>query len=147
MGPASTIPAPAPTPRMADMNPMAPATRAAGNSSWMMPKASGKSSPTPWTTRPTRITPRLSPRALISVPTERAMSTPTITFSLPIVSSTRPSTGVAMAALRRYAVSSHDAADSDVCSVYSSCGMAGMMRHCSRLKARAAVASMTKVTP
>ena len=84
------------------MKPMAPATRAAGNSSRMMPKASGKMAPaTPWMIRPTRITPRLVPSALISVPTLRAMSTATMTFSLPRVSPTRPSTGVAMAALEQ----------------------------------------------
>ena len=68
----------------------------------MMPKASGKMAPaTPWITRPTRMTLRLVPSALISVPTLKAMSTPTMTFSLPRVSPTRPSTGVAMAALSR----------------------------------------------
>ncbi len=84
------------------MKPMAPATRAAGNSSRMMPKASGKMAPaTPWITRPTKITAKVVPSALINVPTLKAMSTPTMTFSLPSVSPTRPRTGVAIAALSR----------------------------------------------
>ena len=46
-----------------------------------------------------------------------------------------PRIGVAMAALSRYAVSSQLAPLSDVCSVCSSWGMAGMIRDCSRANA------------
>ena len=62
------------------------------------------------------------------------------------MSPTRPRMGVAIAALRRYAVSSQLAPLSDVCNVCSNCGMAGMISDCSRLKASAAVARTTKVT-
>ena len=84
------------------MTPMAPATRSAGNSSRMMPKASGNTAPAaPWITRPTSITGSVVARALISDPTESAIRTATMTRSLPIMSPTRPRMGVAMAALRR----------------------------------------------
>src|SRR5665213_4110073 len=42
IGPESTIPAPTPTPRMAESIPIAPATFLGGNSSRMIPKARGK---------------------------------------------------------------------------------------------------------
>ena len=52
IGPASTIPRPPPTPSSVEMPPIAPATRSRGNSSRMMPNASGKTAPpTPWSTR------------------------------------------------------------------------------------------------
>ena len=41
----ATIPTPAPMPRIADMNPMLPATCSRGNSSRMIPKESGKIPP------------------------------------------------------------------------------------------------------
>ena len=123
------------------MTPMAPATRSAGNSSRMMPKASGNTAPAaPWITRPTSITGSVVASALINVPTERAMRTATMIFSLPTMSPTRPRIGVAMAALSRYAVNSQLAPLSDVCNVCSSWGMAGMISDCSRLNASAAVA-------
>ena len=102
MGPARTMPSPAPMPRIDEMIPMPVETRAAGNSSRMMPKARGKTAPpAPWMTRPTSITGNVEARALSSVPTERMTSTTTRLFSLPTMSPTRPTIGVAIAALRR----------------------------------------------
>ena len=129
------------------MTPMAPATRSAGNSSRMIPKARGKMAPpVPWITRPTSITGRLVASALSKDPTVRAISTATMIFSLPSMSPTRPRIGVAMAALSRYAVSNQLAPLSDVCNVCSSWGMAGMISDCSRLKASAAVPSTAKMS-
>ncbi len=142
------MPAPTPSPRMADNTPMAPATRSAGNSSRMMPKASGNTAPAaPWTTRPTIMTVSEVASALTRVPTLSATNTTTSIFSLPTWSPMRPRMGVAMAALRRYAVSSQLAPFSDVCKVCSSWGIAGMIKDCSKLNASAAVARTTKVTP
>ncbi len=45
IGPASTTPSPPPTPSNADIKPIAEATRSRGNSSRMMPMASGKMPP------------------------------------------------------------------------------------------------------
>ena len=84
------------------MTPMAPATRSAGNSSRMIPNASGNTAPPePWMIRPTNITGRDVANALIKDPTERATSTATMIRSLPNMSPTRPRIGVAIAALSR----------------------------------------------
>ena len=148
IGPASRMPPPTPSPKMADSTPMAPATRSGGNSSRMMPKARGKTAPAaPWMTRPTSMIVSDVASALTSVPTLSAISTMTIIFFLPVVSPRRPRMGVAMAALSRYAVSNQLALSSEVCKVCSSWGMAGMISDCNRLNASAAVARTTKVTP
>ncbi len=102
IGPARTMPAPTPTPRMADITPIAPATFSEGNSSRMIPKASGKTAPpAPCTMRPASMMGNVVANALISVPNERATSTTTIIFSLPTMSPIRPRIGVAIAALSR----------------------------------------------
>ncbi len=52
--PPATMPTPAPTPRIAEIKPIPPATFSRGNSSRMIPNASGKIPPaTPWITRAT----------------------------------------------------------------------------------------------
>jgi hypothetical protein len=100
--PASTMPAPAPMPRIADIRPMPPATRSRGNSSRMIPKARGKMPPpAPWTTRPATSSGIEVATADISVPTPRRTRTPTSTRSLPWMSPRRPSSGVATEALSR----------------------------------------------
>ena len=102
IGPARTIPVPTPTPRMAESTPMAPATFSGGNSSRMIPKASGKTAPpAPWTIRPASMIGKVVARALIRVPTDSVTSTTTIIFSLPTMSPIRPRIGVAIAALSR----------------------------------------------
>ena len=45
IGPAKTMPRPVPMPMIDERMPMAPTTRSLGNSSRMMPKASGKMAP------------------------------------------------------------------------------------------------------
>src|SRR3954468_19393608 len=60
IGPARTTPAPPPTPSSADISPIPPATRSRGNSSRMIPNASGKMPPAAaWITRPTSISARV----------------------------------------------------------------------------------------
>ncbi len=96
------MPAPPPIPRMADISPMLPATRSRGNSSRMIPKASGKMPPpAPCTTRPAISSGSDVANAEISVPAPRTTSTPTSTRSLPWMSPRRPSSGVATEALSR----------------------------------------------
>src|SRR3954451_4649519 len=70
IGPASTMPAPPPIPRIEEIIAMPNATRSGGNSSLMMPNASGNTAPArPWTTRPAIITPIVWASADITVPT------------------------------------------------------------------------------
>ena len=147
IGPASTMPSPAPTPRMDERNPMPPTTRSLGNSSRMMPKESGKTAPpAPWMIRPASMIGSVVARALTSVPTESRTRTATSTFSLPSMSPTRPRMGVQMAALRRYPVSSQATASAEACSECSNDGSAGMTSDCRRLYDMAASASTAKVT-
>ena len=78
------------------------ATRSRGNSSRMMPKASGKTAPpAPCTTRPAIMTPIVVASAEISVPAPRVASTPTSMRSLPYMSPSRPMIGVHTDALSR----------------------------------------------
>ncbi len=68
----ATIPTPAPTPRIADIRPMLPATFSRGNSSRMIPNASGKiPPPAPCTTRAMISTGSEPASAATSVPTAR----------------------------------------------------------------------------
>ena len=102
IGPASTNPAPAPTPSSADISPIPPATRSRGNSSRMIPNASGKIPPAaPWITRPMSITVSVPATAVTSVPTQSSANTSTSSRSLPYMSPSRPMMGVATDALTR----------------------------------------------
>ena len=81
---------------------MLPATRSRGNSSRMIPNASGKTPPpTPWMTRPTSSTDSEVASAETSVPAASATSTQKSTRSLPWMSPRRPISGVATDALSR----------------------------------------------
>ena len=95
--------APPPIPSSADISPMPPATRSRGNSSRMIPKASGKMPPpTPWITRPTTITADRAwrpPRPACRRRARRGRSMST--RSLPCMSPSRPTIGVATEALSR----------------------------------------------
>lgn len=84
------------------MKPMPLATCRGGNSSRMMPNASGNTAPPrPWSTRAAIITPIELVSAATSDPAESAASTTTSIRSFPNMSPSRPSTGVATDALRR----------------------------------------------
>ena len=96
IGPASTIAKPAPMPMMAEIRPIAPATRSRGSSSRMMLNASGKiAPPPPWTMRATIITAIESVVAATTEPTASDASTATSTRFLPNMSPRRPRIGVA----------------------------------------------------
>ena len=81
---------------------MAHVTRWRGNSSRMMPQASGKTPPAaPWITRPTIMTGRVVERAEIVVPTASTTRMMNRSRPLPFWSPSRPTMGVAMATLIR----------------------------------------------
>ena len=89
------MPSPAPTAVSAAIVPTAPATRSAGNSSRMIPKAHGSMPPAnPWITRATIITAIDDATAASSEPTASAISVATKTRFLPVMSPTRPRIGV-----------------------------------------------------
>jgi hypothetical protein len=99
IGPASTMPSPAPIAVRDASRPMAPGTRSAGNSSLMMPNATGSMPPAkPWITRAMIITPIDGASAASSEPTASATSVATKTFFLPNMSPIRPRIGVMIAA-------------------------------------------------
>ena len=100
--PASTSPAPPPIPNVALISPMAWGTFSLGNSSRMIPKASGKiAPPAPWMARPTMSSGSVCDSAATTEPTQKPTSTARSTFSLPNMSPRRPNTGVAIEAVRR----------------------------------------------
>ena len=102
IGPARITPRPPPTPSSADMSPMPPATRARGNSSRMIPKASGKIPPAaPWMTRASSITARVVESAASTVPAVSSARTITSSRCLPNMSPSFPISGVATEALSR----------------------------------------------
>ncbi len=117
---------PAPTPRIADSSPIAPATFSRGNSSRTIPNASGKIPPAaPWMKRATMITPSELETAASSVPPERISSVRSSRRSLPYMSPSRPRIAVPTDAESRYAVSSHVIPVSVVCSSRCIVGSAG----------------------
>ena len=84
------------------MSAIPPATRSRGNSSRMMPNASGKMAPPrPWIVRATIITGSVVATAASSVPAARPASTTTSVRFLPNMSPSRPAIGVATEAARR----------------------------------------------
>ena len=110
------MPRPAPTAVSDARAPTAPVTFSAGNSSRMIPNATGIiPPPIPWITRATIMTPIDDATAASSEPTASAISVATKTRSLPIMSPSRPRIGVMIDADSRYAVSTHVAAACVVC--------------------------------
>jgi hypothetical protein len=89
-------------PAIADISPMLRATRAAGNSSRMIPKQSGKMPPpTPCRTRPATTTSSESVSADTTDPAQKAASATTSSRRLPNMSPRRPTIGVKTAAATR----------------------------------------------
>ncbi len=132
MGPASTIPSPPPIPSSPETSPMLPGTRSRGNSSRMIPKASGKTAPpTPWIARARIRTGSVVARAASSVPPASPVSTTRSVRFLPNMSPTRPAIGVATEAARRYVVKIHATPVGLVSSSFCSVGRAGTTRDCS----------------
>ncbi len=101
-------------PKVAEMRPIEVATRSRGNSSRMMPKASGKIAPAaPWMARPRISTPMDPPIAHTSEPNPNTPSTASRIFSLPYMSPRRPRSGVATLEVSRNEVSSQVAASGE----------------------------------
>ena len=100
--PLRTSPAAPPIPKVAEISPIPVATRSLGNSSLMIPKASGKTAPAaPWTARPATSRPMLCDRAAMTEPSANRQSTNTSVRSLPNMSPKRPRIGVAIEAVSR----------------------------------------------
>lgn len=89
------MPRPPPTATIAEIAATAVETRAAGNSSRMMPNDSGKTAPPmPCTTRAMMRTPMFGAMAASRQPRASAASATTSIRSLPTMSPTRPRIGV-----------------------------------------------------
>jgi hypothetical protein len=127
MSPPTTRPRPPPTPRIADISPMLPATRSAGNSSRAIANASGKMPPaTPWMTRVTISVGSDSDRAASSVPAERTIRVHTSSRCLPYMSPSLPMIAVPTDADSRNPVSSQVTPVSLACSSCCNVGSAGI---------------------
>ena len=96
IGPAATIAKPAPTPMLAEIRPIAPATRSRGSSSRMMLNASGKMAPPPPCTIRARIITATDDVVAATIePATSDASTITRILRLPNMSPRRPRIGVA----------------------------------------------------
>jgi hypothetical protein len=104
--PLSTSPAPPPIPNVAEISPMPVATRSGGNSSRMIPKASGNTAAAmPWIARPAIRTSIECESAQTSEPSAKTESAITSMRSLPNMSPSRPTIGVETDAVSRKPVS------------------------------------------
>ena len=102
IGPAATMPTPAPTPKIAESRPTVTLTRSRGSSSRTMPIDSGRMAPAePCSTRATMSTTRFGASAATRVPTASVASTPMSTRRLPAMSPSRPRIGVSTEAASR----------------------------------------------
>ena len=102
IGPAATMPMPAPMPKIADSSPMVTPTRSCGSSSRTMPIDSGMIAPAaPCRARAMMRMPRVGASAASSVPTRRIDRTTIIIRRLPSMSPSRPKIGVSTAAESR----------------------------------------------
>ena len=129
--PATTRPTPPPIPNIAEIVPMPVATFSRGNSSRMIPIASGKiAPPAPWIARPAIITASEPARADTTDPRPNTPSEMSSQCSLPYMSPSRPNSGVATAAVSRNAVSSHVASAGSPPNVRWISGRAGTIIVC-----------------
>src|SRR5215469_8128673 len=127
MSPPTTRPRPPPTPRIADISPMLPAIRSAGNSSRAIANASGKMPPaTPWMTRATISVGSDSDRAASSVPAESTTRVHTNSRCLPYMSPSLPMIAVPIDADSRNPVSSQVTPVSLACRSCCNVGSAGI---------------------
>ena len=141
------MPRPAPTAVSEASAPTAPATLLTGNSSLMMPNATGTMPPpTPWITRAMIITVIEEATAASSEPTASAASVSTNTRFLPAMSPIRPRIGVITEADSRYAVSTQVTAACVVCSWCCTVVSTGITSDWSRANAATPSASTPNVT-
>ena len=118
-------------PKVAEIRPIEVATRSGGNSSRMIPKASGKiAPPAPWMARPRIRTPIDWPSADTSEPAANTPSAASSSFSLPYMSPSRPSSGVEMLDVSRKAVRSQVEASGEAPNSCWIAGSAGMIIVC-----------------
>ncbi len=147
MSPPTTSPRPPPTPRMADISPMLPATRSAGNSSLAIPNASGKMPPaTPWMTRATMSIPSDVDRAASSVPAASVSSVHTSSRCLPYMSPSLPMIAVPTDADSRNPVSSQVTPVSLACRSCCRVGSAGITAELSTAYVTPASDSTARIT-
>jgi hypothetical protein len=110
IGPAATMPIPAPMPKIADSSPMVTPTLSCGNSSRTTPMDSGMIAPAaPCSARATISTPRFGASAASTVPASSRLRTTIRMRRLPTMSPRRPRIGVSTAADSRYALRIQDA--------------------------------------
>ncbi len=105
------------------------ATRSRGNSSRMIPNASGKiAPPRPWITRATIITGSVVANAASAVPPPTKTRTTSSVRFLPNMSPSRPAIGVATDAASRYVVKIHATPVGVVSRSFCNVGNAGTTR-------------------
>ena len=132
---------------MADISPMLPATRSAGNSSLAIPNASGKMPPaTPWMTRATMSIASDVDRAASRVPAASVSSVHTSSRCFPYRSPSLPMMAVPTEADSRNPVSSQVTPVSLVCRARWRVGSAGMTAELSTAYARAASSRTARIT-
>jgi hypothetical protein len=147
ISPPTTSPRPPPTPRMADVSPMLPATRSAGNSSRMIENESGKIPPaTPWAMRATIRTPSEPASAASRVPAISVTRVHTSSRCLPYMSPSLPMIAVPTDAESRNPVSSQVTPVSLACRLRWIVGSAGMTAEASTAYTRAASDRTARIT-
>ena len=137
IGPAATMPTPAPMPKIAESRPTMTLTRSRGSSSRTRPMESGMIAPAaPCSARATISTVRFGASAASAVPIASTARTPISTLRLPIMSPRRPRIGVSTDAESRYAVRIQLMSPVDTRRSRAIVPMAGATRDCSTAKAR-----------
>ena len=127
---------------------MPPATRSAGNSSRMIPNASGKMAPpSPWIKRAPIITGSVVASAATNVPPQTPARTTTRVRFLPNMSPRRPAIGVATDAASRYAVKIHVTPEGVVSRSFCRVGSAGTTSDWSKAYAPPPTARTASTTP
>ena len=147
ISPPTTSPRPPPTPRMADISPMLPATRSGGNSSRAIEYDSGKMPPaTPWMTRATISTGSAPDSAPSRVPAASVSRVHTSSRCLPYMSPSLPMIAVPTEAESRKPVSSQVTPVSLACRLCCSVGSAGITAELSTAYVRAASDRTARIT-
>lgn len=132
IGPAATMPTPAPMPKIAESRPIVTLTFSFGSSSRTMPMDSGITAPAaPCRARATMRTPRFGASAARTAPARRIVRTQMSTLRLPTMSPRRPRIGVSTDAESRYAVRTQLAALVEAPRSWPMVERAGATRDCS----------------
>jgi AcrR family transcriptional regulator len=147
MTPVRSIPAAPPTPRVALTIPIAVITFSRGNTSRIVPMASGITAvETPCSARPAISTPSEPATAQSSDPATSSAMASTSIFFLPYMSPSRDSSGVATAPASSVAVNTHVTADTDVWNAPISRGSSGSTSVCMTDTTRPAMARAASVS-